>query len=258
MGMVNQLGNFVKGFWYPFNSFAFIRRHPRLYPFIVLPLVINVVSFCLVIYFGFDFYRNLVMSRIPQGEAWYWLVLNYFVLLLAIVVVLVLVFFTFAAVGSMLASPFNDVLSEKTELLLGGHTPDETFSLISFVQGAGQVMLTEGKKIGVFLLGMLALLLLNLIPVLGAMLYPVLSVVWTAFFLVMEYTGYVFARKRMSFKDQRQIVYRNAALMSGFGLGLLCLLAIPFLQFFCIPLGVVGAVRLLAEAKELGEGVRKH
>lgn len=250
--MANSLVNFAKGFWFPFNSFFYVKRHPRLYPFIVLPVLINVVSFCLVIYFGFDFYRNLVMSRIPQGEAWYWLILNYFMLVLAIVVVLVLIFFTFAAVGSLLASPFNDLLSEKTERLLGGHSPEQPFSLGTFIGSAGRAMFTEAKKIGVFLLGMLVLLLLHLLPLLGAMLYPILSVAWTAFFLVMEYTGYVFARKGLSFKAQRQIVYRNAALMAGFGLGLVCILAVPFLQFFCIPLGVVGAVRLLAEAKELG------
>lgn len=255
MSKVNPLVNFMKGFWYPFNSFAFIRRHPRLYPFIILPLVINVLSFCLVIYFGFDFYRDLVMARIPQGEAWYWLILNYLVLLLAIVVILVLVFFTFAAVGSLLASPFNDLLSEMTERLLVGHITEEPFSLLRSLRGAGQAMFAEGRKIGVFLVGMLALLLLHLVPVLGTMLYPLLSVIWTVFFLVMEYTGYVFTRKRVSFKVQRQIVYRNTALMSGFGLGLLCILAIPFVQFFCIPLGVVGAVRLLDEAKELGERV---
>lgn len=252
MGMRNSLVNFAKGFWFPFNSFFYVKRHPRLYPFIILPVVINVVSFCLVIYFGFDFYRNLVMSRIPQGDAWYWLILNYFVVLLAIVVVLVLIFFTFAVVGSLLASPFNDVLSEKTEILLGGHLPQGPFALLPFIRGAGRAMFTEAKKVGVFLLGMLVLLFLHFLPVLGTLFYPILSVAWTAFFLVMEYTGYVFIRKGLSFKAQRQIVYRNTALMSGFGLGLFCLLAIPFLQFFCIPLGVVGAVRLLAEAGELG------
>ena len=253
--MTNSLVNFAKGFWLPFNSFLYVKRHPRLYPFIALPLAINVLSFCLVIYFGFDFYRNLVMSRLPQGDAWYWLILNYFLVLVAIVVVLVLIFFTFApfiVVGSLLAAPFNDVLSEKTELLLGGQTQEGPFSLIGFLRVAGQALLTEAKKIGLFLLGMLALLLLHVVPLLGTMLYPILSVAWTVFFLVMEYTGYVFARRGLSFKDQRQIVYRNAALMSGFGLGLFCLLAIPFMQFFCIPLGVVGAVRLLAEANELG------
>lgn len=254
MNVTNPLLNFAKGFWYPFNSFSFVRSHPRLYPFIVLPFAINLISFCLVIYFGFDFYRDQVMARVPQGEAWYWLILNYLLLLLAMVVVLVLVFFTFAAVGSLFASPFNDLLSERTELLLLGERPaEEPFAWGRFVRVAGVTMLTELKKIAVFLVGMAALLLLHLLPLIGTMLYPLLSLAWTSFFLVMEYTGYVFARRGLNFQAQRRIIFRNAALMSGFGLGLFCLLAIPFVQFFCIPLGVVGAVRLLSEARELGD-----
>lgn len=254
MSVTTPLLNFVKGFRYPFTSFSYVRRQPSLYPFVILPFIINVISFCLVIYFGFDFYWDQVMSRIPQGEAWYWLILGYFLLIVAIIVILVLVFFSFAAVGSLLASPFNDLLSERTEWLLGGRHANEPFVLGRFIREAGLTMLTEAKKVGVFVLGMAALLLLHLLPLVGTMLYPFLSMAWTVFFLVMEYIGYVFARKRLGFKAQRQIVYRNAALMSGFGLGLCCLLAIPFAQFFCIPLGVVGAVRLLAEANELGEG----
>lgn len=251
MSVTTPLMNFAKGFWYPFNSFSFVRKHPRLYPFIILPFMINVMSFCLVIYFAFDFYREQVMARLPQGEAWYWLILNYFLVLLAIMVIMVLVFFTFAAVGSLLASPFNDLLSEKTELLLGGLPAEGPFALLPFLRTSAVTLLTEAKKIGLFLLGMALLLLLQLLPVFGTVLYPILSVAWTVFFLVMEYTGYVFSRRGLGLSAQRRIVYRNSALMMGFGLGLFCLLAIPFVQFFCIPLGVVGAVRLLADVNEL-------
>lgn len=255
MNLALAIVNFVKGFWFPFTSFSYIRRHPSLYPFIVIPLSINIATFCLVIYFGFDYYRELVLSRVPQGDAWYWALAHYFLLLLAIVALFVLIFFTFAAVGSLLSSPFNDVLSEKTELLLGGRGGDEPFSLAQLLRDARLTMVVELKKILVFLLGMAALLLLHLLPILGSMLYPFLSMAWTAFFLVIEYTGYVFARKRLGFSAQRQIIFRHLPLMTGFGLGLFCILAIPFVQFFCIPLGVVGAVRLLADVNELGERV---
>lgn len=252
MRMTSTVANFVKGFWFPFTSFAYIRRHPSLYPFIIIPFVINVATFSLVIYFGFDFYRELVLARLPHGDAWYWLILNYFLMLLAIVVVLVLIFFTFAAVGSLLASPFNDVLSEKTELMIGGQVSEEPFVMGRLLRDVQLTMVTEVKKIALFLLGMIALLTVHLLPLLGSMLYPFLSVAWTAFFLVIEYTGYVFARKRLSFAAQREIIFRHLPLMAGFGIGLFCILAVPFLQFFCIPLGVVGAVRLLAEVDELG------
>jgi CysZ protein len=213
--------------------------------------LINIITFSLVIYWGMGGFFDLVMSRLPQGDAWYWLVLHYFMVAIAIVVVLMLVFFTFAVVGSLIASPFNDILSERTELLLTGKENDQAFSFAAFVGDAGRTLLLESKKIGLFLAGMLVLLLLHIIPIVGSALYPILSVGWTIFFLVTEYTGYVFSRKRYDFSTQRKKVFRYTAVMFGFGAGLFCVLAIPFFQFFCIPLGVVGAVRLLHELNEL-------
>ncbi len=59
---------------------------------------------------------------------------------------------------------------------------------------------------------------------------------------MVEYTGFIFARRNLKFKDQRQFMRQRKLASLGFGLGALCLLAIPFLQFFTIPLGVIGAV----------------
>jgi CysZ protein len=247
----NPVSKFMYGLLCPFNSFRFIRQHPTLYRFIILPFLINIITFSLVIYFGMVSFFDLVMSRLPQGDAWYWLVLHYFMAAVAIVVVLMLVFFTFAVVGSLIASPFNDILSERTEFLLTGKGNGEAFTLAGFLRDAGRALLLESKKIGIFLAGMLVLLLLHLIPVLGSALYPVLSVAWTIFFLITEYTGYVFSRKRYDFSTQRKKVFQYSAVMFGFGAGLFCVLAIPFFQFLCIPLGVVGAVRLLHELGEL-------
>ena len=241
------VSDFYNGFLFPFHSIGFIKRNPPLYKFIIMPFLINTLTFSMVVYWGFGFFQDLVMSRIPQGEAWYWLILNYFLIAVAILIVLVLVFFTFAAVGNLIDSPFNDLLSEKTEYLLTGKNDEQPFSLSVCVRDAGQVMLTEMKKISVFLFGMVVLLLLHFIPVIGTFTYPVLSICWTIFFLVMDYTGYVFFRKRLSFKIQRQTILKNASMMSGFGTGLFCVLTIPFFQFLCIPLGVVGAVRILNE-----------
>jgi len=247
----NPVSKFVHGFLCPFRSFGFIRRNPVLYKFIITPLLINIITFSLVIYFGMGSFFDLVMSRLPQGDAWYWLVLHYFVVAVAILVVLVLVFFTFAVVGSLISSPFNDILSERTEMLLMGKESDQAFSFTVFVSDGWRALVLESKKIGVFLVGMCVLLLLHLIPIVGSALYPLLSVGWTIFFLVTEYTGYVFSRKRYDFPTQRQKVFQHFTLMSGFGIGLFCVLAIPFFQFLCIPLGVVGAVRLLHELGEL-------
>ncbi|VAW32588.1 hypothetical protein MNBD_DELTA03-456 [hydrothermal vent metagenome] len=249
----NPLTRLSKGFFYPFNSLGFIRRHRELYKYVILPFLINVLTFVGVIYWGFDFFQQQVMSRLPQGDAWYWLILNYFIIIAAVLVVLVLIFFTFSVLGALIASPFNDQLSERTEKLLTGGE-ERPFTWRGFWQDTIRTLIAETKKVIVFLLGMMLLLLLHLMPLLGTALYPVLSIAWTALFLILEYNGYVFARRGMTFADQRRVIFRHSALMSGFGLGMLCLLAIPFLQFLAIPLGVVGAVRILEEAGELGVG----
>ena len=149
----NPISNFYRGFVCPFQSFTFVRQHRNLHKFILIPFLINILTFSLVVYFGGEFFQEQVMTMMPQGEAWYWVILNYFVVLIAALLVLVMVFFTFTAVGCLIASPFNDLLSECTELLLTGHKDDNgRFSVFAFGRDAAQTMFVELKKISVFLL----------------------------------------------------------------------------------------------------------
>ena len=91
---------------------------------------------------------------------------------------------------------------------------------------------------------MFLLLILHIVPVFGTLLYPLFSTMLILFFLVVEYTGYIFARRRLTFKEQRHYIFSHKIKLLGFGTGLLLILAIPFLQFLCIPLGVIGGTLL--------------
>ena len=245
----NPISNFSRGFFSPFHAVRFILDHRRLLKYILIPFAINLVIFCLAIYLGLDFFNNFISHHVPQGEAWYWFLLNYLLWIIAVLLTAVLVFFTFAVIGSLIASPFNDVLSEKTEAILTGRSGGESFSLKVFLRDARRTLFDETRKILLFVLVMILLLLLNLIPVVGSLLYPLLSAGLTIFFLVVEYTGYAFTRKHLSFKDQRGYIFRNKSLLFGFGTGLLLVLAIPLFQFLCIPLGVVSGTRICLDPK---------
>ena len=239
----NPVANFSRGFFYPFRAGTFIKNHPVLLKYIIVPFLINFALLSLAVYWGLSFFNSVVVHYIPQGEAWYWVILSYFLWILAILMTMVLVFFGFTVTGAVIASPFNDILSEKTEGILTGNTPEEPFKLRLFLKDALQTVKDESKKIIIFVILMLLLLPLNLIPG-GTLPYSILSVLLTIFFLVVEYTGYIFARKHLTFKDQRHFIFSQKFLMLGFGLGIMGVLAVPFLQFLCIPLGVVGATLL--------------
>jgi len=240
----NPLTHFSRGFFYPFLAGRFLMNHPGLLRFVLIPFLINTLIFSLTVYFGFGFFDGLVAKYIPEGDAWYWLLLSYAVWVLAVLVTVVLVFFSFTVIGNLIASPFNDLLSEKTEKMLTGAQADQAFALRVFLQDTKRVVITELKKISFFIAGMVVLLLFNLIPVVGGFLYTGLAFLLTLFFLVVEYLGYILERKRFTFARQRQYIMARKFLMLGFGTGIMAVLAIPFMQFLCIPLGVVGATLL--------------
>jgi len=247
---VKPVSNFSHGFLSHLGSARFILDHPGLLKLVAVPFLINLLVFSGMVYLGMDFFNNSVIHLIPQGDAWYWALLYYFLWTLAVLVTAVLVFFSFTVVGNLIAAPFNDLLSERTEHLLAGQRDEASFSLRVFGQDALRTLAVEVRKILLFVAAMLFLLLLNLIPVIGSMVYSVLAVALTLFFLAMEYMGFVFSRKRMNFAEQRRYIFARKMTMLGFSVGVLALLAIPFVQFICIPLAVVGATRLWCEDQE--------
>jgi len=239
----NPISTFSQGFFYPFRAGKFIKQHPVLLKYIAIPFSINVVVLSAAVYWGLSFFNSIVVHYIPQGDAWYWVILSYFLWTLAILMTMILVFFGFTVTGAIIASPFNDILSEKTEELLTGMPNEEPFVFRVFLKDAMHTVMDESKKIIIFVVLMLLLLPLNLLPG-GTLPYSILSVLLTVFFLVVEYTGYVFYRKHLTFRDQRRYISAHKVVMMGFGTGVMAVLGVPFLQFFCIPLGVVGATQL--------------
>lgn len=242
----NPVSNFSRGFFYPFRGGRFLFRHPRLWKYVLVPFTINLLVFSLAVFFGLEFFNQTVVHMIPGGEAWYWTLLYYLLWVIAVLLTMVLVFFSFTVIGNLIASPFNDLLSERTEEALRGHAEGVPFSFREF----GRILLNEGKKMAVFVILMLLLLLLNLVPGFGTLAYSVLSFLLTVYFLAIEYTGYVFGRKGQGFGDQRRFIRGRRFLSFGFGVGVLCLLAVPLLQFFAIPLGVIGATQLWCDSLE--------
>lgn len=241
------VGRFSNGFWASFRAAAFLRRQPRLLVYIIVPFLVNLVVFSLLIYLGFDFLEGLARRYIPSGEAWYWLAVEYLLRLLLLLLTAVLVFFSFTALGNLIAAPFNDILCARARAILTGEQHGNAAGLVGAAREAWRAVVDESRKVAIFVGGMVLLLFINLIPGIGMLLYPPLSILWTIFFLVVEYTGYVFAVRNLHFTEQRRFIADHKMLMLGFGSGLLLLLAIPILQFFCIPLGVVAATMLCHE-----------
>jgi CysZ protein len=247
----NLAVNFSRGFFAPFRSVRILRHNPRLIQYILIPFMINTIVFSAAVYLGLDFFGGTVVEYIPQGEGWYWALLYWFLWVVAVLLTAVLVFFSFTVVGNLLASPFNELLSERTEEVLSGAVNDEPFTVGRFLRDAWQTILMEAKKMWIFVVIMVFILPLNLLPGVGNSLYTILAVSLTLFFLCFEYLGFVLVRKRQFFREQKNYIFARKFLMLGFACGVMALLAIPFFQLLCIPLAVIGVTRLWCEEEGL-------
>lgn len=243
-GMIKPVSGFARGFSYPLRAVKFFGRNPGLLKYLTIPFFINLIVFSTTVYFGLDLFQRMLETYAPSTELWYGIILYYLAWTVALLLTTVLVFFSFTLIGNLIASPFNELLSEQAEILCMGTSVEERFSLGRFWKEAKYAIFVELKKIAVFSFCMVLLFGINFIPGIGALIYAVMAPVLMLFFLVIEYMAFVLMRKQMNFAEQRRYITKHPMMMAGFACGIFCFLAIPFVQFFCIPLAVVGATLL--------------
>ena len=254
---VRPVAGFTRGLSYPLRAVKFFRRKPGLLKYLAIPFFINLLVFSLTVYFGLDLFQGMLETYAPSTEVWYGVILYYLAWTVALLLTTVVVFFSFTVIGNLIASPFNEFLSEQAEGLINGTQNEENFSLHRFWKESRYAIVVEIKKLTVFVVGMMLLFGLNFIPGIGSVMYAVLAPIFTIFFLVVEYLAFVLMRKQLSFAEQRRYIFKHPILMFGYGCGVFCMLAVPFVQFFCIPLAVVGATLLWCDfPRSVNESVK--
>ncbi|WP_303720471.1 EI24 domain-containing protein, partial [Malonomonas rubra] len=112
---VKPVASFTRGFSYPLRAAKFLGKRPGLLKYLALPFSINVLIFSLSVYFGLDLFELMLETYAPGTEVWYGMILYYLAWTVALLLTAVVVFFSFTVVGNLIASPFNELLSERVE-----------------------------------------------------------------------------------------------------------------------------------------------
>jgi CysZ protein len=239
---------FKTGFSLPFKSARFLLRNTELIPFVIVPALINIVLFGIAAFF--------LVGNIGEVVDWLWtkpvtdgllsyllLVVWYVVYVLAILVAVLLSYAVVLLTGGLIASPFNDFLSERTERVLTGieEFPEPEGGVVA--QGLRSVV-SSGSIALTYAVIMVPILLLNVIPGIGNAAATILGGGVSAFFLALEYTDPVLERYRFGVRDKFGMIKSHLALTGSFGLGTSLLLWIPLLNFICMPIAVIGGTSL--------------
>jgi len=240
-------GNIAHGAGYLVRG-ARMLKHPALRLFVLIPLLVNILIFGSLIWYGFSYLSTVMndwLGRIPE-----WLNFIKWIIwpLLGLTVSLV-TGYLFTAVALLIASPFNALLAEKAEELATGRQVDSLEGLGAALLAMPRGILRELAKLIYYVPMAVFVLVLSFIPVLNV-LAPVLWFVLGAWMMSIQFVDYPMDNHQLSFADVKEAVRSRRLSSMGFGGVVALCTGIPIVNFFVVPAAVVGATLLWCEELE--------
>lgn len=242
----------ITGATYPFRALATFQRNPRLWQYIAIPILVNlVVAIALysgLLFFGFNVVDDVtldisrwldnVVANLPAwlGFLEYTAVgLAWILRLLLIVVMLVATGFLLTQFGVLLGAPWYGQLSEQLEKVITGKV--EIIEL-NIAHDLGRAILFELKKLVLTAAIGIPLFLLNFIVGIGTLGSTIGSIALTVTIVCLDFLDAPLERRRLSFRRKLKLVFRHLPATASFGLVCLALISIPLLNLFTIPICV--------------------
>ncbi|MES9845338.1 MAG: sulfate transporter CysZ [Candidatus Sedimenticola sp. PURPLELP] len=237
--------NPILGFNYLLEGLKLLLK-PGLKRYLVAPLTINILVFSLIGWIGYTQFESFLNWMLPESS---WLnYLRWLLWPLFALAALLITFYTFTVVANIIAAPFNSLLAERVELLLTGQkAPEGNEKLFAAILPA---ILSELRKLGYFLIRAIPLLILFIIPGVNV-IAPVLWLLFSAWFLALEYSDFPMGNHGLTFPDQHRRMKRLRMTALGFGGGVTLFMMIPLLNFVVMPAAVAGATVMWCRKKEL-------
>lgn len=245
---------FLWGARYALYGARIVVTHPTLWWTVVVPVVLTLMMFVL----GFwaigvllPWLTTFVWVPGPHHATWVWIL--YEVVLwtfrLSVAVALgVLLYFT----AGLIATPFNDRLSERVERVVLGWRSDPV-PLSQTLADLWWSLVHSLLSLVIYLLVLTVAFVLNLVPGVGNAASFALGSLASGLFFAREAMDGSFSRRRMSYARKWRIVMRHWPLALGFGLCVSLAMWVPFLNFLVLPMSVAGGTLMYCHLEAAGQ-----
>lgn len=227
------------GLYYLLNGFSLIVQ-PGLKRFVLIPLLINVLLFIglfFLLQHVFTTINHWFLHFLPHWLQWIGSIL-WGLFFISFFLVLV---YTFVTLANLISAPFNSLLAEKIEAhLTGKRSREQSFS--EMIKDTPRVLSRQFAMIKYYLPRALVLLCLFFIPVIQI----VAAFIWflfSAWFMTIQYIDYPSDNQRVPFHEVRQQLGQNRWDAFTFGISILVLMMVPFLNLIVMPAAVAGATQ---------------
>ena len=252
------LRQFIKGLYYPLDAMVFLFRE-KLWRLALVPIVINVVLMGLIVatllfWLGpylsdLDTYMNTM--KLGPLLAWFAGFLSSLLWLLSALVSFLLSGLFVYLVGQAVASPFLDLIAERVEKIVLGveEVPGGMRAM-----GRSVVMAFSDLfwSIFIWLVLHIPLLLIALLPLIGAPIWSVGSFLVSAFIVAVDFAGISMARRLVPFRKRFVTLWRLRWLSLGLGTALFVLLFIPGVNILALPVAAIAGTLCYCDGRKAG------
>ncbi len=239
--------SFFVGLVYPFRAFGVIARTPRLWRFVVVPILVNIVV-AAALYGGLLFLGlREIDAQIGAATGLAALVAGLLRVLL-LVGLLIVIGFLLVRFGVVLGSPWYSQLSEHLEQQLTGYAPPaEPLTARGIARDLRRAVGFEAKKLLLVIAIGVPLLLINLLPGFGQVVSTVGGFALGALIACLDFFDGPLERRRLRFRAKLRAVRRSMPASIGFGLVCFALVSVPFVNLLSIPVCVAAGTLFFCE-----------
>ncbi len=214
--------------YYFFKSVDFLKSDRKVMLLSTIPVLIGLICYYFLGAYVFGDLKQLgteYLSQYVDMSGWMG---SLFTWIIAIVFAIV-INFTFFVFVSVIASPFNDLISERIAELYG---VDPEGSNEVMIKKLPRVLVNEFKKV-------LIIISISILNIAISFIFPPLSFVIAGLLLAVSFVDYSWSRKEMKVQACKEDFKRGVFVYTIGGMGFLFLISIPVLNLFFLPLAVV-------------------
>ncbi len=254
---VDTTKSFLSGWMALFKSFGLVGENTSLIKFFVIPFVLNLIILTGVLFFtmtNVDSSIEGILKNFLTGDSWYItmikpfiLIIKFLVELILFVLILVVVIFLYSILGGIVTAPFNDIISQRVEIIKGIKQEEENFSIPAAIADVILVIKNIIKMILFMVLINALLFVLNIVPFFGQIAFAFLSFLVTMFFLGFQFFEFPFERRGLTFGQKIKIAWKFKMMVVGLGSGFFVISAIPIVGFLSLNVATVGATTLFVD-----------
>jgi CysZ protein len=225
--MPNKIYHHISYLWQGWQ----LLKSPALRPFLLIPILINVLLYSIAFIMGYLYLDSWVMKLIPDWISWlHWLIYPLF-----FVSFCVLGFFTFTIVANIIAAPFYAQLAAKTLVVIHAAVDDNTPQHSLF-----KIWQAELSRTRYILTRTLLVLLLFVIPAVN-LAAPFVWLLFSAWCIALEYFAFPLENKGILFGEQKKQLQTMKWSALIFGSFVMFGLSIPVLNIVIAPVAVIAA-----------------